>query len=51
VIQLGVHEEIQNLASDLAEKARSLITWLPGFKLEEREVMLHLLDYSLVRTR
>ncbi len=51
VIRLGIYEEVQNLAQNLADKARSLIPLLPGFKAEEREVMLNLLDYSLVRTR
>ncbi|UCG00022.1 MAG: polyprenyl synthetase family protein [Spirochaetaceae bacterium] len=51
VVRLGIYEEVQNLIRDLADKARSLIPWLPGFKFEEREVMLKLLDYSLVRTR
>jgi len=30
---------------------RPLMPWLPGFKLEQRQVLLELLDYSLVRTR
>jgi geranylgeranyl diphosphate synthase type I len=51
VVHLGIYEEVRKLSVDLAQKAHALIPWLPGFKHEEREVMLNLLDYSLVRTR
>jgi geranylgeranyl diphosphate synthase type I len=51
VVRLGVHEEVRILTQNLADKARALIPWLPGYKVEEREVILKLLDYSLVRTR
>jgi geranylgeranyl diphosphate synthase type I len=51
VVRLGVYEEVRNLIESLADKARALVPWLPGFRSEEREVMLKLLDYSLVRTR
>jgi len=51
VIRLGIFEEVRRLTETLADKAGALIPWLPGFKLEEREVLLKLLDYSLVRTR
>ena len=51
VIRSGAYEEVRNLIQTLADKARALIPWLPGFKFEEREVMPKLLDYSLVRTR
>jgi geranylgeranyl diphosphate synthase type I len=51
VVRLGIFEEVRNLTETLAGKAGALIPWLPGFKFEEREVMLKLLDYSLVRTR
>jgi geranylgeranyl diphosphate synthase type I len=51
VTRLGIDEEIRKRTQDLAAKAHGLIAWLPGFKFEEREVMLKLLDYSLVRTR
>jgi geranylgeranyl diphosphate synthase type I len=51
VVQLGIREEIKQTLRKLADKARALISGLPGYKLEDREVMLNLLDYSLVRTR
>jgi geranylgeranyl pyrophosphate synthase len=50
VVRLGIYEEARNLSESLADKARVLIPWLPGFKFAEREVLLKLLDYSLVRT-
>jgi geranylgeranyl diphosphate synthase type I len=51
VVRLGIFEEVRSLTETLADKAGALIPWLPGFKLEDREVLLKLLDYSLVRTR
>ena len=51
VVRLGIYEEIKNITEELATKARSLTSLLPGFKAEDREVILNLLDYSLVRTR
>jgi geranylgeranyl diphosphate synthase type I len=51
VLQLGIYEEVRGLTETLADKARALIPWLPGFKFSEREVLLNLLEYSLVRTR
>jgi len=51
VIRLGIFQEVRSLTETLADKARALMPWLPGFKLEQRQVLLELLDYSLVRTR
>ena len=51
VVRLGIFEEVRSLTETLADKAGALIPWLPGFKLEDSEVLLKLLDYSLVRTR
>jgi geranylgeranyl diphosphate synthase type I len=51
VVRLGIYEEVRNVTRTLADKARALIAWLPGSKSAEIEVLLKLLDYSLVRTR
>ena len=51
VVRLGIYEEVRSLTQTLADKARALIPWLPGFKSAESAVLLKLLDYSLVRTR
>jgi len=50
VIRTGVYEEVQQLIRELADKVQGVAPWLPGFKGEQREVMLELLDYSLERT-
>jgi geranylgeranyl diphosphate synthase type I len=51
VLRLGIQEELQRQAAELAGRARGLIAGLPGYKLQDREVMLGLLEYSLARTR
>jgi geranylgeranyl diphosphate synthase type I len=51
VVRLGIYEEVRSLNQALADKARALIPWLPGFKAPEREVLIKLLDYSLVRMK
>jgi len=51
VVRLGIYEEVRALTQTLADKARALIPWLPGFNSTESGVLFKLLDYSLVRMR
>ena len=51
VVSLGIYAEVRGLTQTLADKARALIPWLPGFDSAEGGVLFKLLDYSLVRTR
>ena len=50
VVDLGIREQVQRLAQELAEKARSEVLELQCRNRTRRDILLDIMDYAILRT-